>query len=522
MKKIDNQKTLDLTKKVFNKLVYIIEFLISILFVKQLFELLYTKTYNGYYPLNKLIYASILGVAIIGLIIYVCIKNKNKIEKLFVAFAIPISIGYAIFVLPLNVPDEGTHIIKAYDMSIGNIFTQIDEQGNSYSVILKQLENFSHIRIQNYQNVLNEIAQATNYDEEVRTVCAAQGNSPFLYIGTTIALKICKLFNINIIIAIYIARLFNIIIFLIFGYLSIKKIPFGKLLMAVYLCMPMMLQQAASCSADVILNATLIYYIVHLIYMTFKETEITKKDKIILYILTALIAMFKYVYILVAGILFISVFNKKETKKDKIKTIAIMILIGSIFAIGWFAFTTRYKSSPEAFIEYNKTANVDQSRQISFIKENPIKFLKTFVKEFTIYGTEYIFGAVGSKLGWLNVNIETGIILIYIMILIFSAISEKTEHEFSNKSKLWIITIILAISALLKITMYIIFTPVGLERICGVQGRYYTPILFLAIMCLMKKNNYWKIKNVNEKMMIIAFLLNILTLITVFKTYAII
>lgn len=506
-------------RNICDKLVYIIEFIISILLTEQVFNLLSTKVYNGYYPLNKIIFTCILGILVVGMIIYVCKRNKNVIEKIFITFAIPLSIGYAMFVLPLNVPDEGTHIMKAYDISIGNIFTQIDQEGNSYSMLLKALENYSHTRFQNYQNLIDELSQTTNYDEEIRTVCAAQGNSPILYIGTVLALNIGKLFNMNIIVAIFLARLINIIIFLIFGYFTIKKLPFGKLAMAVYLCMPMMLQQAASCSADAILNASLIYYIAHLVYITFKETEITKKDKIILYIFTALISMFKYVYILVAGILFITIFNKKQIKKEKLKTIGIMILIGSIFSISWFAFTSRYKSSPDVTLEYNRIANVDTTRQINYIKENTNEFIKTFIKEYIIYGPDYIFDAVGRNLGWLDVKIDMAIIVPYIIILLLSIICEKSKYEFNTKSRIWIIAIILAISALLKISMYIFFTPVGLERICGVQGRYYTPILFLALLCLVKKNNSWNIKNANQKMMVISMILNIATLLTIFRNY---
>lgn len=506
-------------ENIFNKLIYIIEFIISVILVKQVFDVLTTKAYKEYYPLNKIIWSAILGILVLGIIIYICKKNKESIEKIFIAFAIPLSIGYAIFVLPLNVPDEGSHILKAYDISIGNIVTQIDEQGNSYCMILKSLENYSHTRFVNYRNIIDEMVQDTDYNDNVKTVCAAQGNSPFLYIGTVIGLKLGQILNLNIFKAIYLARMINIIIFLLFGYLTIKKLPFGKLAMAVYLCMPMMLQQAASCSADAILNAVLIYYIAHLIYMTFKENEITKKDKIILYVLTALVAMFKYVYILVAGILFITIFSKKEERKEKIKTIGIMILIGSIFAIGWFTFGLRFKSSPDVTLEYNKTFNVDQGRQISYIKENPAKFMKTFIKEYIVYGPEYIFGAVGSKLGWLNVNVDACIITPYIIILILSVIAEKSKYEFKAKSKIWIIAIILAISALLKISMYIYFTPVGLERICGVQGRYYTPILFLALLCLVKKDNNWEIKNANQKMMALSMVLNIATLYVVFGNY---
>lgn len=444
---------------------------------------------------------------------------KLKIEKIFLAIAIPLSICFAIFMLPLNVPDEGVHFSRAYDISEGNIFVKRDENGNSYSIILKELEDDSYTRISSYTDLKEELSKDTNYDEETQRVCAAQSNSPILYIGTTIAILICKILNCNIFYAFYLGRIFNIIIYLIFGYLTIRKIPFGKVAMAVYLCMPMMLQQAASCSGDSILNATLIYYIAHIVYIVFKETPITKKDKAILYIFTALIAMFKYIYILIAGILFITIFRKKEEKRELIKTIGIMILIGSIFAIGWFMYTTTLKSVPISFSNYYQEANINTAGQIQYIKENPIQFIITFAKEYLIYGQEYIFGAVGSKLGWLDINVNMGIITAFIVILIISVISEESKFEFTTKSKTWILTILFTITLLLKIVMYITWSPVGSSRVCGLQGRYYTPILFLVLLCLVKKNNNWKVKNLDTKMMLIAFGLNIFTLLGVIKHF---
>lgn len=512
-------KVLQVSKTIFNKIVYIIEFLLSVILMKQILNIFTTKQYDGYYPLDKIICVGIIGIIIIAIMIYICQKNKHIIEKTFLAFAIPLAIGYAIFIMPLNVPDEGSHIIRAYDISLGNIFTRIDDEGNSYSTIIKEIENYSYNRVKNYQDVYNEISKTTDYKEQVNTACAAQGNSPILYIGSSLSIMVCRIFNLNIFLAIYAGRLLNVVIFLTLGYLTIKIIPFGKIMMSLYLCMPMMLQQAGSCSSDAILNATLIYYIAYLLYAVFKKTQLTKKDKIILFTLTALVAMFKYIYILVAGILFITIFSKREERKQNLKTIAIMILIGSIFAIGWFIITSKLKSAPGPFIEYYKTANVDSAKQIEFVKENPLKFVKTFAKEFMIYGPEYIFGAVGSQLGWLNINPNMGIIVGYILLLVIAAISEESEYEITPKAKVWIITLILVISALLKMVMYITWTPVGMDRICGVQGRYYTPILFLAIMCLIKKNNNWKVKNLNEKTMTIAFILNVFTLLTVVNSY---
>lgn len=436
----------------------------------------------------------------------------KNIEKIFLCVAIPLSIFYAIFMLPLNVPDEGAHFSRAYDISEGNIFA-------TDSIILKELEDDSHTRISSYKDLQKELSKETNYNEEIQKVSPAQSNSPILYIGTTIAICICKILNCNIFYAFYLGRIFNIVIYLTLGYLTIRKIPFGKIVMAIYLCMPMMLQQAASCSADSILNATLIYYIAHLLYIVFKETPITKKDQIILYALTALIGMFKYIYILVAGILFIAIFVKKEEKKEIIKTIGIMILIGSIFAIGWFGYTSTLKAKPISFTNYYEESNINPAEQVQYIIKNPIAFIITFAKEFLIYEQEYIFGAIGSKLGWLDINVNMGIITAFIVILIISTISEENKYEFTPKSKIWILTILLAIAFLLKIIMFITWSPVGSDRIWGLQGRYYTPILFLALLCLIKKDNNWKVKNLNIKMMIITFGLNIFTLLGVIKHF---
>ena len=79
-------------ENIFNKLIYVIEFIISVILVKQVFDVFTIKAYKEYYPLNKIIYSVILGVLVIGIIIYICKKNKEKIEKILIAFAKVISI----------------------------------------------------------------------------------------------------------------------------------------------------------------------------------------------------------------------------------------------------------------------------------------------------------------------------------------------------------------------------------------------------------------------------------------------
>ena len=122
------EKLLYAVKKVFDKTVYILEYIISFFLIKEIFKIVTKGAYNGNYPLSSIIYAIIFGIALIAIMIYICIKNKKVVEKMFLTFAIPISIAFAIFILPLHVPDEGSHLLRAYDVSVGNLLTQIDEK----------------------------------------------------------------------------------------------------------------------------------------------------------------------------------------------------------------------------------------------------------------------------------------------------------------------------------------------------------------------------------------------------------
>ena len=501
-----------------------IEFLFSIICVIELFRYFTIKTYENYMPLKDLDFGILSGIVILGIIIYTLIKKRDNIGRLFLTFAIPLGIAYTLFILPLNVPDEGSHLLKANDMMYGNMFARKDNDGDYKVTATKELENYSYRRFLSYKDVYKEITKSTNYDETVKLISPLQVYSQFLYIGVALGLKIAQIFSLNIFIGIYIARMFNFIIFLIFGYLSIKKIPFGKRLLAIYLCMPMMIHQACSCSCDAVLNAVLIYYIVQIIYIVFKEKELTRKDKIILYVLTAFIAMFKFVYILVAGILFMILFNKKIDEKNRIVIILTTIIIGSMFTLGWYFISNQTKSVALETEKYNKMANIDAGKQMEYILNNKVEFVKIMFNEYIIYGPKYVAMAVGSELGWLEIKPNVSIIVLYLILLLYVTISEKSKYRFSWWSKLWILAIICVIFGLVSIAMYLNATSVGAERNGGVQGRYFTPIFFLVFLCLIRKDKELKIGNKDISIPIsVAFtiseILNILTLICIFKFY---
>ena len=103
-------------KEIFMKFVFIIEFLIIGIFMTSFYKFITTKAYEGYYSRVYLIICGITGIIALGIVIFTILKNKDKLEKIFLAIAIPIGMAYLVFLTPTYAPDENAHIYRIYEI----------------------------------------------------------------------------------------------------------------------------------------------------------------------------------------------------------------------------------------------------------------------------------------------------------------------------------------------------------------------------------------------------------------------
>lgn len=502
-----------------SKIRYVTEFIFSLIFIFFLMQTVYLKNYAGYFHKLYLTGTVIWFLILLINVIYNFKKAEKKIERIFLNIAIPLGLLFLVSMIPGHVPDETTHFIKAYDVSQGHIITPIDENGNSSIEVPKELSDYNYTNVLTYKDLVELAEDNTNYQETEEVVSTAQGYSFIMYIFSGIAFFIVRVLNMSIIWGIILGRIFNFIFFLILAYLAIKKIPFGKLVYAVYMLMPMNLQQVTSISADAFINSILFYYIAFSIYMIFKKEKLNKKEIISYIILTAIAGIVKMVYVLIAGVGFLIVKRKDLKAKNKVLIIALTILIGGAFTLGALFMSGRYTSTTVATDKYAEEFNVDSGKQLEQIIENPEHVIEALKTDWFNGQKEYIFMAIGSQLGWLEMRPSEIIILAYLILLIIAAVSEKNSEQFDVKSKIWLILISIGIVLLVEYAMYTTFTPVGAEFIGGVQGRYYIPIYILLLLCLAKKDNYFKIKNSEYKLLSIAGVLNICVLIEIIQYF---
>ena len=481
---------------------FLIEFLIAVAFSILLFKLYYIKKYLGFFDKATLIYTGIIGIFLLTIIIYMLIKNKNKIEIIAISIIIPIGMLYWILMMPSQVPDELAHLWRAYELTDGKFISDLNEPTQVPADLVNDIKPY----VEKYDQMIESINKKTDYSNYVEVNNTAKTYPAFLYIFPAIGFGIGRIFNINIIISAYIAKLLNYIVFLVAAYFSIKMIPFGKLAVVAILFMPMMLHQATSTSADAMVNIIVLFYIAYSTMLLLKKDKINKFEEVILVILSIIISVAKYVYlpiILIPGML---LFSKKLSKKNKAILIPSIFGLSIIFFIACYLFSGKYENAYESYFSEN---NINSGEQIINIIKQPIKYLKTINHTTSEKGEELLYEAVGYRLGWLEITVKQKVITSYIIMLILSSLFEKNEISFSRKQKIVIWIAIISIILLIYTGLYITWTTVGLDIINGMQGRYFIPVVLLILLSISMKNNYIKIKNINYIFPIVLTLLNI-------------
>ena len=509
------EKLVNLYNKHITKIIFFIEFLTSLIFSVLTLKIFTTKHYEGYWSL-KYILEIIPVVATITLCIAKnVLVNKKNIEKIWIGFLIPVGMLFLIFIVPSHAPDENAHLWKSYEISEGVLITKINKDG-SYPTTIPKFFAINVIPALTKYNQMLEITKTnTEYNDTTQVTNPASSYFPFFYIIPAIGLLIGRALCINGIYAIYLARLCNYVLYLVLGYYSIKKIPFGKIAVGVLLFFPMCLQQGTSISIDCLINSLSIFYISYTLYLRHKKDKLSVKEKIIYTFTGVLIAMAKFVYFPICCLCLLIVSNNNITKKEKIGIFSIIILLSMIFSVLWYKVSTGYVDTRSYLTENN----VSFSEQIKYIINNPKDFTKVIYHNIINCREGYLYGAVGENLGWLNINIPHIKITVLLFIFIASIFFEENKYQLNRLEKAYMVLVTIGIYLLVIFALYCGWSPVGGENVMGVQGRYFIPVLLLPILCLGRKENYIKSKNLQIILPIVLSLIDITVLKYVFNFF---
>jgi len=128
-----------------------------------------------------------------------------------------------------------------------------------------------------------------------------------------------------------------------------------------------------------------------------------------------------------------------------------------------------------------------ETYELSFIFRTPIEFIAIVIRTLVELTDTWLYWAIGSLLGELNIPIRMIIIIGFLIIILVASIKQEHHIDIPFKHKMVFILVIIASAGLSMLGMFIAWTPAGSPIITGVQGRYFLPIVPLIILLL--RNN---------------------------------
>lgn len=457
----------------------------------------------GYFSFPLLLVTSSIEMLIIGSVVA---NYKDKVSHLFLALAIPLGALFCICMVPGSVPDEGFHAVMTYEIITG----QLSQKDVTY---IKELE------IQHKS--LESVVKALKENPQTKTKFVQNGGYwLFMYVTGALGMFIGKIFGLPVLGYMYCGCFINYIIFLLVGYLVIKKLPFGKYVALVYMLSPMYLQQATSLSCDVLINSAAMLYISYLLNIKFRKEKIKKTEMVLLLFLAGYLTLCKKAYFPMIILLFlvkdkIIEFFKKHKKFVIISFACItLFIVGSYILMHWSASS----NIKENIIEVDKPQS-DISK-LKYTLANPfINIPYLILNTLNIYFNVHIFQFSGTSLNWYKVNGQAYFAIIFYILLFIGTLFDSGKYKFSRNDKKVIVSCFLINSCVIFAGLYLGWGAFNNLTVEGVQGRYFIPIVILLLLLLGTTKNRINVKNKNLLIAVPLLFINIYMLYYIVKFY---
>ncbi len=429
--------------------------------------------------------------------IFLCVvllcRWRTRPDLIFVIVGTPVLEMFALFIMPNQIPDEIWHIYRIFDLRFVG-----DEMLVPESIARGDI-SFPI----SYADLYSSILTPADWDNKTAVHRDLSSYLVQLYLLPSIVVHLCEFMNINPFVAIILARLANAALFTVAGFWMIRRIPLGKTLLCVYLLNPMLLQQEASCSADVIVNIASLMFVCDLLYLKYKDT-ITVKDKVILVALLICMSLSKYVYALL-GLLLLLLVPRIKQKKTRI----CIYVSTALFVFGCALLVLLF---------YNGSSYYETI----ILLRDPSELFKVLLKTLYEVGPLWIKETFGLILGALNISVWEPCFLVYCLILFASAVFNLGETiSFRRVEKVFLVVLTIA-ATLLTIVIWREWTLYQDHRsdiIMGAQGRYFIPFFILPLLSAISPRASLYRKNVLVLFSIILIIIYFIDAFFIVRTF---
>lgn len=462
------------------------------------------------YESVRLFYLWILRLGIVFLAALAGVQwfTKKRPVWLFPVTVLCLGLFYMAVLPPFSAPDEPRHFVSAYRLSnqiMGKqaaadeefLATATDQEkeyiAHGGNVLVREQDNreepYSKVGRDSYALMLDEFFTKDSSQGVTVRFEVPVNTTPVVYFPQALGISIARVFHMGYFPLIFMGRLFNLLAFVGMAWLAVRIMPFKKEVFMAVSLLPMTLHLAASLSYDAALIGLSLVFFAWCFYLAYEKKQIRIRDTVILGLLLVLLEPCKIVYLPLAGIcLLIPAAKFGERKRYWISVAAVVaamalaiFLINNVVLSAWIQDTDNLISWEGGAAGYTIQDILRQPYQTFLI------YCETLATQFDYYQATMLGGFLGN----LDPDLSVPYFCLFLLwgVLIVSALRRAGEHSpVKAGEKAWMAVLIGLSVILVLLSMLLGWTPKGFTYIAGIQGRYFLPILPLALLLLYGDN----------------------------------
>jgi uncharacterized membrane protein len=335
--------------------------------------------------------------------------------------------------------------------------------------------------------------------------------APTLYAPGALGLWIGEAVGLPRIGAFYVGRIVNALIALAMLAGALRLMPFGRMALLGVALLPTAAYQAGSLSPDAVIHAVAWLGLALALRIGFAPPAQVRNGA--LFLVAPLLALAKGVYLplMAAGL------RWPESRRDvRPWTILAAMAGGAIAFVAWMHYSG---GTPALYhIMSRKTGeNVMTAPlmdQLAVIVADPGAYAHILLSSIIERGPVYLLQIVG-RFGWNAILLP---LLAYplAIVMLGSAVMSGSGARFGLGQRLWWLAIAVGAALLVETAMYLTGTPYAADYIQGTQGRYFLPLMPLALLAIMPQ---WGISAAPRLMTITASLVLAIALGTAIDSF---
>ncbi|MDF0544380.1 DUF2142 domain-containing protein [Sphingobium sp. H39-3-25] len=418
-------------------------------------------------------------------------------ERLTFALICAVTLIFAILTPPFQAPDENQHYMKALFLAEGGLMAQT--QGNAIGAALSR----AALDLRNVDFPAEQPGKLTRYGmDQIGVAMRADGQrpgrafgdfpnvanyAPTLYLPQAVGLAIGDALGLPHLGALYVGRIVNALTALLLLYAALRLLPFGRMALLAVAVLPTSTYQAGSLSPDAGINAAGWLALAISLRIGFGDMKWERgRAGALLFSVAPLLALAKGVYLplILSGLRWPPAREARRAWMARSGMLILSAAMGAIAFIVWMKFSggtqALYHIVSRKTGELTITAPL--AEQLSVVLRDPIGFLRILATSVAERSPVYVLQIVG-RFGWNSILLP---LVAYPLAscMLLAALLSGDRVQVTWGVRLWWLAIAVGAALLVETALYLTGTPLGADYVQGVQGRYFLPILPLALMAL--------------------------------------